>query len=367
MKRMILAMASLFLILWLTTPAQPQPSDQTGTFEISNQRVAHFPEWARVPDVKVVSGDFDGDGKVDDIALVAERLIGLGVAYGQGGGNFTDNSFQLAPDLAVSGAKIVSGDFDGDGRIDDIAMVGGSGWGTIPVAYGQAAGNFTVTNKPVPNFAGWAAVSGTKIVSGDFDGDGKIDDIAMVGGSDWRTIPVAYGQGGGNFSVSNHEVEGFPGWAAVSGAKIVSGDFDGDGKIDDIAMVGGSDWRTIPVAYGQGGGTFSVSNHEVEGFPGWAAESGTKIVAGDFDADGKIDDIAMVGGSEGTTIPVAYGQGGGEFTITNQHEFDFAGWAQASGTVIVSGDFDGDSRHDDIAMVGGPDWATIPVAYAWGQ
>jgi len=73
MKRMTLAMASLCFILGLTTPAQPQSSDQTGTFEFSNQPVAGV--FAHVPDAKVVSGDFDGDGKVDDIALVAERFM----------------------------------------------------------------------------------------------------------------------------------------------------------------------------------------------------------------------------------------------------------------------------------------------------
>jgi hypothetical protein len=37
----------------------------------------------------------------------------------------------------------------------NIALTGGAGWQTTPVALSNGHGTFTVTNQPVANFAGW--------------------------------------------------------------------------------------------------------------------------------------------------------------------------------------------------------------------
>ena len=52
-------------------------------------------------------------------------------------------------------------------------------------------GTFNITNKPITSFAGWGATTGAKFVSGDFNGDGK-SDLALTGGSGWSTQPVAF-------------------------------------------------------------------------------------------------------------------------------------------------------------------------------
>jgi hypothetical protein len=63
----------------------------------------------------------------------------------------------------------------------------------------------------------------------------------------------------------------------VSGARPVSGDFDGDG-IDDIALVGGSGWGSIPVAFSNGNGTFRETNMSTALFPTYAQQPGAKPV-----------------------------------------------------------------------------------------
>jgi hypothetical protein len=59
------------------------------------------------------------------------------------------------------------GDFNWDG-MTDIALVGGSGWKTLPVAFSNGDGGFRVTNEVVPDFPSWAQNSGSKIRSGIF-------------------------------------------------------------------------------------------------------------------------------------------------------------------------------------------------------
>jgi hypothetical protein len=51
--------------------------------------------------------------------------------------------------------KVVVGDFDGDGRTD-LALTGVTGWATIPVALSNGDGSFTITNQNAPDFAAWA-------------------------------------------------------------------------------------------------------------------------------------------------------------------------------------------------------------------
>jgi hypothetical protein len=40
------------------------------------------------------------------------------------------------------------------------------------------------------------------VSTGDFNGDGKAD-LALTGGAGWTTIPVAFSRGDGNFNVAN--------------------------------------------------------------------------------------------------------------------------------------------------------------------
>ena len=224
-------------------------------------------------------------------------------------------------------------------------------------------GTFKVTNSWVTNFTGWAQASGAQPVSGDFNKDGR-SDIALVGGSGWNTIPVAFSYGDGTFKVTNSWVPNFPGWAQASGAKPVSGDFNKDGEAD-IALVGGPGWATIPVAFSYGDGTFKVTNSSVPNFPAWAQASGAKPVSGDFNKDGEAD-IALVGGPGWATIPVAFSYGDGTFKVTNESVPNFPAWAQASGAKPVSGDFNNDGE-GDIALVAPSVWGSIPIALSYGD
>src|SRR5690606_29504678 len=103
----------------------------------------------------------------------------------------------------------------------------------IPLALSNGNGTFTIKNSSLGNFPSWAAGPGVKAIPGDFNGDGR-GDIALVGGAGWSTIPMALSNGDGTFMVTNSSVNLFPAWATTAGARAVGGDFDGDGR-EDIA------------------------------------------------------------------------------------------------------------------------------------
>ncbi len=193
----------------------------------------------------------------------------------------------------TAGARLIAGDFDGDG-LGDFALVGGQGWSSVPVAFSRAGGITHITNigGSIAQFAGWAASAGAAAITGDFNGDGKTD-IALIGGDGWTSVPVAFSNGDGSFRVTNDGVSSLNTWvnqqvankSVLHGAWFIAGDFNGDGK-SDIALAGGQEpgttnpWGSIPVALSNGDGSFATpSNDTVSSFPALAAQGDAALLS----------------------------------------------------------------------------------------
>ncbi len=161
---------------WSTIPVAYSVGD--GTFIVTNSwspNAATFPGWAYEGAV-AAAGDFDGDGK-GDIALTGgwssspppafgrTPWNGIRIAFSEGGRGGTFREFTaggngvsaFALEATQAGAQVVAADFNGDGRAD-LALTGGTGWNTIPVAYstGAVAGDggafaFNAFNQPETN------------------------------------------------------------------------------------------------------------------------------------------------------------------------------------------------------------------------
>lgn len=323
----------------------------------TNVSSATFAGWAAVSGVQSVVGDFNGDG-LSDIALTGGAgWTTMPVAFSNGDGSFAVTDFSLGAFpgwAAVGGPRAVAGDFNGDGRTD-IALVGGAGWTTVPIAFSNGNGTFSVTNLSAGIFATWAQTSGAQAVAGDFNGDGRAD-LALTGPSGWGTIPVALSNGNGTFGVVNNANSQFASWASAN-ARAVTGDFNGDG-VQDIALTAPG-WSTIPIAFSDRTGGFWIANQPAVQFAAWAGTGG-KVVAADFDGDGKTD-LALAGEPGSVTVAFALSTGGGNFIAANLPVDSFPLWS-GQARYVLAGKFNRDGQAD-IALTGTGGWTTIPVAF----
>jgi hypothetical protein len=332
-------------------------------FSIQNRPVGEFANWAATSGVEVITGDFNGDGRTD-IALVRQEPGWSSVPVALSSG--TDFTIQNRPVgefadwAATSGVEVITGRFNGDGTTDIGLVRQEPGWASVPVALSSGTG-FTIQNRPVGEFADWAATPGVEVITGDYNKD-KRTDIGLVRQEPgWASVPVALANDNG-FIIQNRPAGVFAGWAATSGVEIASGDYDRD-KRTDIALVRQEPgWASIPVALSRASG-FVIQNRPVGVFAGWAATSGVEILTGDFNRD-KRTDIALVRQEAGwASIPLALSRDN-SFIIQNPAVGVFADWAATSGVLLITGDFNADGRTDIGLVRQEPGWASVPVALA---
>jgi hypothetical protein len=342
-------------------------SNGSGGFNPRASTLPNFGNWAKQPGARELVGDFDGDGS-SDIALTGVNGWGsipvvLHRFFGTRELNVVDEASQtFAYFAAQPGVKPLVGDYNGDG-LSDIALIGGSGWASIPVAFSLGTGAFRLTNLQVPSFPQLATDAKASALVGDFDGDGN-SDVALLGGHGWRSIAIARSVGDGRFDFRSGYNDAFGYWAESAHVRKLIGDFDGDRR-SDIALVGGWGWASIPVAFAPGDASFRVTNEWVGDFAGKATSStNLSVLVGDFDGDGA-SDLALSGPSRWSTIPVALSQRNGGFHVNDPSLPDFALYSSSFGVARLVGRFDND-RKADIALTGVDGWQSIPLALSDG-
>jgi hypothetical protein len=311
-----------------------------------------------------VAGDIDGDRRADIFAAgvstwsgIQATLAGIGTQFGAAQTWTSDFSALYA---SKAGAQTLSGDFDGDG-LTDVVATGPGWWLSVPIAISNGDGTFTTRNLVSPggssqNFNIYSSQAGAKVVAGDFDNDGRTDLVA-TGIGWWGTLPIARSLGDGTFSVTNNansDGTNFNQFSSQAGAKVVSGDFDGDG-FTDLAATGVSSWGTTTPIVLSNGPSMSFRLLQTTGgddFNVFSSQAGVTVLAGDFNGDGRTDLIAT-GVSWWVSLPIALSNGDGTFTTKNLVDSggrQFAALASEPGVRYVVGDFDGNGV-DDIAAI----------------
>ena len=210
--------------------------DRAGRFTRSNPGL--FEADAISEDLGAVFFDANGDG-VNDLYVVSG-----GSEYSEGASALQDRlylndgrgKFRKAvgsvPDESVAGSRVVAADFDGDGAID--LFVGGR---VVPWRYGLDPTSTLLKNDGRGHFTDVTAKLAPELVNvgmvtdavwRDVDGDGRVD-LVVVG--EWMPITVFRNMGGGKLKrLAMRGFEKSDGWWN----RIVAGDFDGDGKVDFI-------------------------------------------------------------------------------------------------------------------------------------
>ncbi|MEU6479888.1 VCBS repeat-containing protein, partial [Streptomyces sp. NPDC047017] len=275
----------------------------------------------------LTSGDFNGDGKTDLMAIWNDGTLHLYTGTGTGNVN--------APSGALFGgttwstmASIAAGDVDGDGRTD---LVGGWSDGTLHEYSGNGDGTIDAGVTAAPD-SSWR--SAAQSVSADLNGDGKSDLIAIDSGNRAWFYP---GLGNGRFGAGK-QLYGGTSWKDVKG--LAAGDFNGDGKADVMAI-----WSdgSLHLYSGNGDGTINAAGGALYGSTTWGTVQG--LAAGDFNGDGKSDLMAIW--SDGT-LHLYTGNGDGTINAAGGALYGGTSWTGIK--ALTSGDFNSDGKTDLSAI-----------------
>ncbi len=238
------------------------------------------------------AADLDQDGHLDLVATTTGGAAADGkisVFYGDGTGDFSNNQ-----ELAAGHAPwaIGSGDFDNDGWIDLVAAESGQPYNGVYVWRNNHNGTFTL--KPLLHALGTFPIG---IASGDFDQDGKLD-LAVACNQGGYGLTTFRGNGDGTFAAG----QAVPLLNGFYGTRLVSGDFNGDGR-PDLAQAHYFGVRIV-LADGLGGFALGgdVGNELIE-----------SVSTADLDGDGVLD-LATVG-IYSNQLRVWHGSGNGTFGV----------------------------------------------------
>jgi YD repeat-containing protein len=263
-----------------------------GTFQ-SEQRFAAGDGFSRGP-TSLVSGDVNGDGKID--LVTSNTFISDTVSVLPGNG---DGTFQAQQQIAVGDAPNAAAveDLNGDGKLDIVAANIGSG--DISVLLGNGDGTFQAEQR---FSAGDGPFLGPRSIAvADLNGDSRPDLVTSNTGSE--DISVLLGNGDGTFQAQQRVMAGSP------PGPVVAIDLNSDGKRDLIVAPASSGSNHIVVLLGNGDGTFQAGQSFLTGlFP-------SRVAVTDVNGDGKADVVTanfaahdvsvLLGNGDGTFLPEA--------------------------------------------------------------
>jgi hypothetical protein len=296
-------------------------SNGDGTFQPArNTTITNYYPYVYGGNDELAVGDFNRDGKLD---LATSAMYGINVLLGRGDGTFV---YTVQPDaFGAQSFSIVTGDMDGDGKLDLLeAMENGFGENSVAVLYGKGDGTFSGAA-----YTSVGSASVNRLALADFNGDNKLDLVhGGYSGNSGTWILLGTGQGyfyephnlgvvAGSLTVADFNADGKPDLAATqdgtvsvllgngddsfqaarsfpaAGAAVTAANANGDGALD-LVLEGGS------VLLGTSDGNFDP--------PITTAATGAYLVVADFNGDGRPDE-ALTPTTSATTVTVLFNDG----------------------------------------------------------
>ncbi|GAA2467266.1 VCBS repeat-containing protein [Streptomyces mauvecolor] len=190
----------------------------------------------------MTTGDFNGDGNADLVGEWPDGTLHLYLGNGQGG--LDGSNVTQLPEGTTWGTvkQLTTGDFNGDGKTDLVAIWGD---GTLHLYTNNGAGGL---NSAVPMWPdnSWGGMK--LLAAGDYNGDTFADILA-----EWPdgTLHLYFGNGQGGLTAGPQMIGGNT-WSSVQ--HLIAGDFSGDGKTDVAAVWGDGTLHLYP---GDGAGHLS--------------------------------------------------------------------------------------------------------------
>lgn len=246
---------------------RPGAGAGTGVWYVFNLQTSLWTQytWGNNTDTPV-QGDFDGDGTTD-FAIYRPSTYDWWVTTSSNSSHFNAN-------FGASGDIPVPADYDGDGKTDIAVYRPGTTNATWRV-YQSSDGTTDVRQYGLPSDIPAPA---------DHDGDGKADRTV------WRLSDTTFYTYRSTDNTSQSAVMSFSGYTLTSSDKVVSADFDGDGKAN-YALRNGASWLMLNSAFANMTVVTPTGNS--------ATDLASDIpVPNDYDGDGKVD-IAVWRASNG--------------------------------------------------------------------
>jgi uncharacterized repeat protein (TIGR01451 family) len=278
--------------------------------------------------------DINHDGTID--MVLTDAYGQMRTALNDGNGTFTASS----PSASVlNTGTLATADFNGDG-VQDVVSIAYYGT-TASTLLNNGDGTFS----PPANYTPAGAQRLNDLVTGDFNGDGKID-FAVI--DSWplsnKGVTVYLNNGAGGFTAVQSPS------LSISGEYIAKGDFDKDGKLDLVV----ANYSSFTILTGNGDGTFTNSG-TVNMIP---AQSYSDMILGIAVADLNADtfpDIAVSVSTENSNqrrieVRTYQNNGYGAFTEKRRIDIPFTHSTSRSWFIpIIATDLNGDG-YPDIAV-----------------
>ena len=276
----------------------------------NNSGAINFSTPLSATNAHIVHGDFNGDGKIDLLALGSSSIYEYDsyLLFGNGDGTFkepvlvpnTSNIYPMYESLVDSAVV----DINKDGKSDLLSYgtditPGGQGYIGFALSNGDGTFNAVTTTVPTDLYNGYPVMSLPALA--DFNGDGKLN--AVYGA--YTNAYVVKGNGDGTFDPTP-TILGIPPIAndpALGVNSVATGDLDGDGNQDFVVLMqyaSNSTYYPTPLFgaawafFGDGKGGFSA--------PVLAAtfdRSYSTITVGDLNRDGRAEIVVKTSGSLG--------------------------------------------------------------------
>ena len=208
------------------------------------------------------------------------------------------------------------------------------------VTFAGGGATFAPNAFSAPKISGVQGNSPTNTLTGDLNGDGKPDVVAVQPGSNTLTV-YTNGTSGGTFYFSSIN------YISVGGTVVAAAlaDLDGDGKLDIVATNYAGFYNVYVLRNTSSGSSISFTS------PGsqYPTGSGTStsypkaIAITDLDGDGKPD--LAIANSDSTITVYKNNSTAGALSFTNRQNYTIGGGALS----IAAGDLDGDGKPDLIS------------------